>query len=214
MKSLFGLALTVLLSGCVGAPSVYKAELDAGAAKTEPTFQANMRSAETLAANYIQLSDQAAVAQDAAALGIIAAAGVAAGTLLFDGGSGFIKGAGLAAGGLTATSGYFKPGETSLALLSAAEQLQCVHSAGQLLVRDTRLREPGPNAVEIISSSILTVRLNLRKKLSRQLPDYASLVAALQATYAPSGTVVTASGVSTDVAVEAFRTAALKCLLK
>ncbi|WP_292648508.1 hypothetical protein, partial [Mesorhizobium sp.] len=122
-----GFILSFTLSGCVGAQNVQSAEVKVyGSPSIDPrSYAGNVEYAKRLADEYMRLSDQASSAQDAAALGLIASAGVAAGGLLYGGSTDLIKGAGLAAGSLGATTTYFKPGEASSDLLDAAEQLLC-----------------------------------------------------------------------------------------
>jgi hypothetical protein len=135
-----------------------------------------MQYASELANKYSDLSDKASSAEDAAALALIASAGVAAGGLLYDASIDLIKGAGLAAGAITATSAYFKPQETGTFLLDAAEQLLCIVKAG----RDLPIDPNDGEAMNIVDDGILTVRINLRKNLRRTLPDYRQLVKDLQ----------------------------------
>lgn len=177
------LILLPMIAGCVGAATVQTAEVQHINRKTTGihTLQENVQLAGALANEYIRLSGEASGAQDVAALGIIAAAGVAAGGLLYDAHLDLIKGAGLAAGTLTATSTYFRPGETSTALLDAAEQMICIRKAGEpFLERYSSSQEAG----EILAGGILTARLNLRKRLNRTMPDYRSLVDSLGKAYA------------------------------
>ncbi|MBB6486856.1 hypothetical protein [Rhizobium lusitanum] len=173
------------------------------------TLADNTKLAGALADQYITLSDQASSAQDIAALGIIASAGVAAGGMLYDANLNLIKGAGLAAGTLTASSTYFKPGETSSALLDAAEQMICLRKAGE-----PYLAKFGndPQAGEILKGGILTVRLNLRKRLNRTLPDYRNLVENLKASLqqAPAGGV---HGLSDEENLSLLRASVASCVL-
>jgi hypothetical protein len=160
---------------------VRRAEINTYAMQKVETLQDTIRYTSALVESYMTLSDQASAAQDVAALSVIATAGVAAGGLLYNAHLDLIKGAGLAAGTLTATTSYFKPGETSAALLDAAEQLICVRRAAEPFQSTFN---HSAEAIEIVSTAIQNVRLNLRKKLSRSLPDYKSLVASLRQTLA------------------------------
>jgi hypothetical protein len=179
-------SLPLLIGGCVSASNVHKAEIKILSTQPTRTLSDNIHYSDALAEQYMALSDQASGAQDAAALGLISAAGVAAGGMLYDANLNLVKGAGLAAGTLTATSTYFKPGETSVALLDASEQLICIRKAAEPFKQSY---ENDDDAVGIVSGGILTVRLNLRKKLNRTLPDYRSLVDSLKAALAnqPTG---------------------------
>ncbi|MCA1494603.1 hypothetical protein I6F11_27355 [Ensifer sp. NBAIM29] len=129
--------------------------------------------ARNLAELYIGQASKASAAKDAAAAGLLGAAGVAAGGLLYGAHLDVLKGAGLAAGAATSTSSYVKPEIAETALLSAAEALMCV--AGVAQQRSATFRGDA-EAASIVSDAILTIRLNLRKKLSRQLPDYGVLL--------------------------------------
>ncbi|UQS66917.1 hypothetical protein M5D98_11570 [Mesorhizobium opportunistum] len=171
-----GFILSLSLSGCVGAQNVQSAEVKVfGSPAIDPrSYAGNVEYAKRLADEYMRLSDRASSAQDAAALGLIASAGVAAGGLLYGGSTDLIKGAGLAAGSLGATTTYFSPGKASSDLLDAAEQLLCI----------SKVSDPPPydqvTGSEIIRQGVMTVRLNLRKKLNHTLPDYKQLVETLK----------------------------------
>jgi len=148
------------------------------------------------------LADQASSAQDVAALGLIASAGVAAGGLVYGSSIDLIKGAGLAAGTLTATTSYFKPGEASTALLAAAGQLICLTKVADLqLVGEIE-------ATPILRNAIQTIRLNLRRSLAHTLPDYSQLVQALQTAATPRG----ARLVQEDESLTQFRAAIAACI--
>ncbi|MGO8023917.1 hypothetical protein [Rhizobium leguminosarum] len=197
--------------GCVGASTVQMAEVKYINRKTTGirTLQDNVDLAGELANQYINLSDEASGAQDIAALGIIGAAGAAAGGLLYDANLNLIKGAGLAAGTMTATSSYFKPGETSTALLDAAEQMICIRKAGEpFLERYAGSAEAG----EILAGGILTARLNLRKRLNRTMPDYRSLVESLGRSYAARSQ-SDAEQLRNGPSIEELRTSVATCLL-
>ncbi|MGO7301403.1 hypothetical protein ACC718_32875 [Rhizobium ruizarguesonis] len=171
------LAIAVLVSGCVGAANVQRSEVEIYSRQNTRTLADTIHYADLLAGQYIALSDWASGVQDVTAVGLIASAGVAAGAMLYDANLNLVKGAGLAAGTIAAGSAYFRPGETSAALLDAAEQLICIRKAGELYLEAYRTSE---DAGEIVNGGILNVRVNLRKKLSRTLPDYRSLVESLK----------------------------------
>jgi hypothetical protein len=171
------LGLLGALSGCVGATAVHKAEVIALQPIDPRSYSDNVAYARKLASDYIDLSDRASAAQDATAMALIGTAGVAAGALLFDGSLDLVKSAGLAAGGLSATASYFRPGESSEYLLDAAEQLICISKVA--------VPPPTDDPVEglaVLKTGITTVRLNLRKKLQRTLPDYGKLLQTLKET--------------------------------
>ncbi|WP_206615928.1 hypothetical protein [Rhizobium sp. WSM1325] len=172
------LSIPAFLSSCVGATNVQRSEVEIYSKQSTETLADTIHYADLLANKYIALSDQASGAQDMAAVGLIASAGVAAGGLLYDADLNLIKGAGLAGGTIAAGSTYFRPGETSAALLDAAEQLVCIRKAGEPFLVSYRTSTA---AGEIVNGGILNVRVNLRKKLSRTLPDYRSLVESLKA---------------------------------
>ncbi|MDX0658339.1 hypothetical protein GOD21_15060 [Sinorhizobium medicae] len=159
--------------GCVSAINVQREEVRLYSNSDPSTYEGNLAFAQALAEAYIRLSDQASIAQDAAAMGLITAASVAAGGILYDAHLDLVKGAGLAAGSLTATASYFRPGEAGTHLLEAAEQLLCIQNAGLQFPKQYR---PDPEAISVIVSGITTVRVNLRKQLRRSLPDYKDLV--------------------------------------
>ncbi|MGO6784011.1 hypothetical protein [Rhizobium ruizarguesonis] len=171
------LSIAVLIGGCVGAANVQRSEVEIYSRQNTRTLADTIHYADLLAGQYIALSDRASGVQDVTAVGLIASAGVAAGAMLYDANLNLVKGAGLAAGTIAAGSAYFRPGETSAALLDAAEQLICIRKAGEPYLEAYRTSE---DAGEIVNGGILNVRVNLRKKLSRTLPDYRSLVESLK----------------------------------
>ncbi len=203
-----GFVLSFGLSGCVGAQNVQRAEVKVfeSPAIDPRSYAGNVEYAKRLADEYMALSDQASSAQDAAALGLIASAGVAAGGLLYGGSTDLIKGAGLAAGSLGATTTYFKPGEASTDLLDAAEQLLCI----------SKVSYPPPDdpvaGSEIIRQGVMTVRLNLRKKLSHTLPDYKQLVETLKTSISAQSAAKHAYAANV-VTVEDLRVEINKCVL-
>ncbi|MDI7863353.1 hypothetical protein MRS76_15455 [Rhizobiaceae bacterium n13] len=172
------LLIPFFFSSCVGAANVQRSELEIYSKQSTQTLADTIDYADLLAGKYMALSDQASRAQDMTAVGLIVSAGVAAGGLLYDANLNLIKGAGLAGGTIAAGSTYFRPGETSAALLDAAEQLICIRKAGEPFLATYR---KSTDAGEIVNGGILSVRVNLRKKLSRTLPDYRSLVESLRA---------------------------------
>jgi hypothetical protein len=154
----------------------------------------------------MSLSDQASGTQDVAALGIITAAGVAAGALLYDAPLALVKGAGLGAGTIAATTAYFRPGDTSTALLAAAEQLVCIRKAAEPVQHSL---SDSDDAIEIVTGAIQSVRLNLRKKLNRTMPDYSSVVASLQ----KSATLPGMQIVPVDNSINILRNKVALCIL-
>lgn len=88
-----------------------------------------------------------------------------------------IKGAGLAAGTITATRGYFKPGEAAPFLLDAADGMLCIASVG----RSPQFK-PVEAGAPIVDDAISRIRLDLRKKLLRRAPDYQDVIDAIKST--------------------------------
>lgn len=126
----------------------------------------------SLAEYYMQQAGVASGAKDAVALGLIAAAGVATGGLLYDANLNLIKGAGLAAGSLTVLNTYGRPEETETALLSAADALICIANAAESapnLASD-------PAAQSALFDATLKVRVTLRKRIARKIIDYGTLL--------------------------------------
>ena len=204
--SLFALLTT---AGCVSAISVQKEEVKLYALKDTSTFEATLDYARELSEAYIRMSDRASAAQDVAALALIGVAAVAAGSVLYDANLDLIKGAGLAAGTLTASTAYFRPGETGTHLLGAAEQLLCIVKAGQLLPAPYRDNE----AMDIARDGILTARLILRNRLRRTLPDYRSLVEALKSSAKQQAAMTLESTGGGEIYITEFRTSVVACLL-
>ncbi|MGO7837223.1 hypothetical protein [Rhizobium johnstonii] len=208
-KMIVLLSIAVLISSCVGAATVQRSEVEIYSGQSTETLADTIRYADLLAGKYIALSDQASGVQDVTALGLIATAGVAAGGLLYDANLNLVKGAGLGAGTIVAGSSYFRPGETSAALLDGAEQLICIRKAGEPFLVAYRASE---DAGEIVNGGILNVRVNLRKKLSRTLPDYRSLVESLRASILsqPAGR---GAGFAQVQSLDVLRTDVATCLL-
>lgn len=195
------------LQSCVTATGVQREEIRLYSKHDVLTYDGSLAYTHDLAEAYIQMADRASSAQDAAALGIIAAAGVAAGGILYDAQLDLVKGAGLTAGFITGTTSYFRPGEASESLLDAAEQLLCINKAGSQF--PPRYRSDA-EAMEILRSGLTTVRLNLRKRLKRILPDYKGLISELKTALATDGV----NGLA-DVpgSVAGLRAAVASCLL-
>lgn len=141
------------------------------------TVTGNSTYALNLAQQYIVLANEASTGQDVFALGLISAATVGAGAVVFNGHLDILRGVGLAAGTATATSDYLRPAETSAALLVAAERLICIAEVARAAT--IRYQQDNPNSdidiVEIVQSGIRTVRINLRQSLTRSVPTYSTL---------------------------------------
>jgi hypothetical protein len=173
------IAVSVALGGCVTGLDIRSQEKIARQEVRNPTafepktYRELISYADKLSDGYIYLSDKIMTEQDVVGTLIIASAGVAAGGLLYDASIDLVKGAGLAAGTLTAATTYFNPSEASSHLLDAAKQLACVSSAA------ASATETDENA-GLVKEAIVTIRINLRKKLSRKLPDYGELVQKLK----------------------------------
>lgn len=186
------IAASTFLSACVSGTSVRVAEtnvlvrnlpkpekalaVDLQKVHVGQDYYGRVNYAAELAKEYMKMADNAGSAEDFAAIGIISAAGVAAGGLMYGSHLDLIKGAGLAAGTITATRGYFKPGEAAPFLLDAADGMLCIASVA---------RSPQFTPVEagapIVDDAISRIRLDLRKKLLRRAPDYQGIINAIKA---------------------------------
>lgn len=228
-RSSVTLIFSVMLSGCVGAASVGKKEVkiyEDYHSKIN-TIKGNVAYAQDLADEYLKQATTASETQDAIAFGTIGAAATGAGGLLYNASTGLIKGAGLAAGTAAAVGSYLEPDETVLALLNAAEQLVCIAQSGRmadsLLGKKTEgeaaIETESVQAVDILSIGIRQARINLRKALIRQRPDYSSLLNQLSNTASESAEIdmkIKSTGISSVTApeiVEKLRGDVAKCLL-
>lgn len=189
------------MSSCVSAPQIYKGENDswknvlysqAGVddeqrkkdaayfkdegivryPKNENPYENGISYARTLADYYIQQAGYVSQGKDAVALGLIATAGVATGGLLYDANVNLIKGAGLAAGSLTVLNNYANSEEAETGLLAASEALICIADVAESA---TKLNSD-PVAQGALYDAILRVRMNVRKKISRKVIDYGTLL--------------------------------------
>lgn len=169
-RALILATISFWLSGC--ASSVTREDISIYKKNDTSTYAGTLKYSTELADKYLDLSSNARTFQDLVAVGLIGAAGVASGGALYGSSLDLIKGAGLAAGATSALSSYIRPAKHSNDLLLAAEQLTCVWKAGNAF---TGSRADG-EAIEILKSGIRTIRINLRKKLNREIPNYAQLV--------------------------------------
>lgn len=185
--------LCLILSGCYSANDVGRAELqltmkcssaksageceDASPEKVCERqgcgfqFSGRRNYAFALAHVYTRLSDQASSSEDIAAAGIIGSAGVGAGSMLYDANLNLLKSAGLAAGLITAGRNYTKPFESAEHLLNAAEAMLCISNVADMVSVEL---QTDANA-RLLDSAIDSVRLDLRRKLQRQAPDFTKL---------------------------------------
>jgi hypothetical protein len=195
LRSFFPILCSVSLSGCFGAGDVGQAEVSLHLRNSDdpirnaaciersnctpidvgPTYTGRVNYAAALAGEYMRLADRASQTEDLAALGIISAAGVGAGALLYDAPLNLLKGAGLAAGMTAAGRNYAKPGESAQHLLNAAEGMLCIASAAGLAPATVRT-----TGAELVDLAINRVRLDLRRKLQRQAPSYRDIVDAVK----------------------------------
>jgi hypothetical protein len=184
------------LTGCFGAGDVGLAELNVQVRNSDsntqkaicqrnydcpkldlgPSIGGRINYANALAGEYMRLADSASRAQDWAALGIISSAGVAAGALAYDANVNLLKGAGLSAAMIAAGRNYAKPGESVAHLLNAAEGMLCVASAARSANPAVQDASAG-----LVDDAINSIRLDLRKKLERQAPNYRDIVEAAKA---------------------------------
>lgn len=128
---------------------------------------------------YVSVADDLAVQQDLTALGLIGSAALAAGSFLYGGSSDIVRGAGLGAGTLVAADQYLTPKAASEQLLSSADQLICIVGASQRTEEHTALyrkhEDLNDQRMSILRQSVYRIRLNLRKELVRDLPDYKTI---------------------------------------
>lgn len=196
MRKLFllcsGLAL---LSGCVSNLDIRKKEVDAlREVQTKPIprfyditeFDESLKYSHRLSEAYILIADRAALGQDVLAAGILAAAGTAAGALLFDASLDLVRGAGLAAGAILQTEDYLEPDETITHLLDTSEKLICIVIAGRA-TRSGMLEihygndtvDPGgvfdQERTSLVIDGIAQARLQLRRLVRRELPSYGTI---------------------------------------
>lgn len=158
------------LDGTSGAKSVTEAEWP-----DDRTPYANkIAYARNLAEYYMFQAGKVSDAKDIAAAGLIGTAAVTAGGLFYGAGLGLVKATGLAAGTITASTNYARPEEAEAALLSAAEALMCIASVAQ--AGKASFKKDEVTAAGVLYDATLTVRLNLRGKLARKLPDYKTLL--------------------------------------
>lgn len=140
---------------------------------TDPNpYNTKIRYARSLAEYYMEQAGFASGAKDAVALGLIAAAGVATGGLLYDANVNLIKGAGLAAGSLTVLNNYGRPQEAEATLLTASEALICIADAAD----GAPELSADPAALGALNDATFRVRLNVRNRLSRKIIDYNTLM--------------------------------------
>lgn len=219
--------LILTLSGCVNGASVGVKEIETykkllNASKDEQPFNTltgRVNYAENLADLYISEADRASLSGDAVALTVIGVAATGAGALVFDGSTDLLKGAGLAAGTTSAVGNYFRPQETSLALLIAAEQLICMAGAGRSARNDLEALGLGntetlSDPIEIMDTGVRHVRLNLRKALVRTRPDYSTVLASLVNASRANGGLATESAASAEQLINKLRVDVTKCALE
>lgn len=163
--------------------------------------------AADLARAYISLADKASQSEELAAYGTIAAAGTAAGALAYGSNLNLVKGAGLAAGSIAVSNNYTRPGETAGYLLDAADGLLCIAKVGR-----TEGARSVPDAAEMIDTATDTIRIDLRKKLTRQAPDYRTIVTLIQSTTTPSAQKAILAGALKDPSE--FKANLDACILK
>ncbi|KQU08042.1 hypothetical protein ASG68_23585 [Rhizobium sp. Leaf453] len=162
-----------------------------------PSFAGRVNYAAALAGKYIQLADNASRTEDVAALGIISSAGVAAGALLYDANVNLLKGAGLSAGMIAAGRNYTKPGESAQHLLNAAEGMLCVSGIARSATKEVQ-----DTSAALVDDAINRIRLDLRRKLERQAPNYRDILDAAKA-YEANKAAATSGFVSTSSALSA-----------
>ncbi len=182
---------SLALTGCASALAVQSAEVklvseNKTAAERQKfrklgdDFHGRVNYARALADEYIKYADSAATAENLAAAGILAAAATAAGGMLYGAHVDLLKGAGLAAGTITATRGYAEPVRAASDLLNAAEGLVCIANAGRVT---SKAVQKDWRAAGVLDDGIRAIRLGLRKKLLRDSPDYNDILTKIKDTY-------------------------------
>jgi len=166
------------LSGCIGAHHVAEQEVLARTEDAPESLTEFVQTASELSDEYLSLAGEASTGQDILALGIISAAATAAGGGLFNSHADLILGAGLAAGTINGLSNYLKPAEANKYLLTAAEQMTCIIQQATPYVNS---HNKNAEALGIVEGGILQIRINLRKKLTRDTPNFGELVEKLKA---------------------------------
>lgn len=190
------------------APSSRNDVMSADWPKDREPYANAINYARNLAELYMEQASKASTAKDVMAAGLLGTAGVAAGGLMYGAHLDLIKGAGLAAGGITSSNSYLKPEEVENALLSASEALLCVAGVAQ---QGNASFYSSSEAADIVTDATLRIRLNVRKKLSRQVPDYSALVDRLKAgANVPKSKSDTPEVSSTDV----LRVKTAECMLR
>ncbi len=182
--------ISTTLSGCFGVAELSEVERDAF--KKDPenivvppfynsaNFGDSIKYAYALSEGYFNMSARAARGQDIAALGLIGAAALGAGGVLFGSHSDLWTGAGLGASIIGAGSTYLEPAEASKRLNEASAQLICViEKAQKVQISDAEnaykfLASEGYDSerLGILAVTIAKIRSNLRKHLERTTPDY------------------------------------------
>ncbi|EJT04964.1 hypothetical protein RCCGE510_12551 [Rhizobium sp. CCGE 510] len=233
------IAIPILLAGCVNGTKLYSDEtltwkatllkkpVDEVTANDkwlddDAPYANRIAFARNLADRYMAQAGKVSNTKDAAAVGLIGTAAVAAGGLFYDAGLGLVKGTGLAAGTITTTMNYAKPDDAEAALLNAAEALICVASVaqgGKQAFTVSAATEPKGSEVKVASTggeaeaagilddTILRIRLNLRGKLTRKISDYRSLLDDFKAYYKPD-----ARGVVSDL--DGLRSRTAECIIR
>jgi len=169
---------TILLSGCIGAHRVAEQEVQVRTVDTPESLSEFVKIASELSDEYLLLAGEASAGQDLLALGIISAAATAAGGGLFNSHADLILGAGLTAGTINGLSNYLKPADANKYLLTAAEQMTCIIQQATPYVNSFN---KNAEARGIVQGGILQVRINLRKKLTRDTPNFGELIEKLKA---------------------------------
>lgn len=185
------LCLLAILSGCASPALIGKSELNLIRKADFQTLDGSMQYISDLSSNYIKYSDYNSITGDVITLGLIGAAGTAAGGLLFETSTNVLKAAGLAAGALGSMNSYFKPAQASEALLRGAEQLICIERAGgrmQIKFKTVTITEEKSDdfkdletaAANTLLVGVDSVRVGLRRALRRTTPTYADLLRAFR----------------------------------
>lgn len=179
-----GLSAAFLLASCSYQLKVTESENRAAVMAVGQEFLDSTRSygeilkyGRALGQSYIETAGTTSTKQD---LGFYALLGIATlgASRAIDGASAEILGQ-FAVGGVAANQSvnYTNASGATQALIKASEQMNCLVLAGTSASSSIGMNTPDEFAAkELLLASFDTVRVNLRKALLRQLPDYSTLV--------------------------------------
>ncbi|WP_152912591.1 hypothetical protein [Candidatus Rhodobacter oscarellae] len=216
-----------LLAGCSYQTNITRAELE-GAKKASlgslpidvtRSYSDVLKFGTSLSNIYINEASSAASDQDA---GFFALLGIATlGSVRAINGASAVELGKIAVAGASSNQAiqYTRSATAVQALITAATQTNCLVSTGAAYeVEFTPVSTHGTNAKQTLLTAYDTVRINLRRSLLRQAPDYATLLENLRqasADNASNGLLgLSASSVDLNKRLAALREQVAKCLLK